>query len=146
MKKNFIIVVADDDLDDQEIIEQSLKDCKLEVKIIAVFDGVKLMDYLLKRHIYRNNRDTPDLVLLDLNMPLMDGFDVLREIRNYDALQSIPVYVITTSSSKEDRIRAMQLGATGFYHKGASSKDIRRIVNEICKECFESSELDEAAE
>lgn len=136
MREKFTIVVADDDLDDQNLIEQSLKDCKVEVKLVAVYDGIKLMDYLLKRHSHRNNSDTPDLILLDLNMPLMDGFEALKEIRKYPQLKNIPLYVVTTSRNKEDKQRALELGASGFYSKGASSKDVREIMMQICQECF----------
>lgn len=147
MREKFIIVVADDDLDDQDLIRRGLKDCKLDLKIVGVYDGVKLMDYLLKRVEYRANTDIPDLILLDLNMPLMDGFDVLREIREYDHLKNIPIYVMTTSRSRSDKLMALELGATGFYTKGSSSKDIRKIVKEICRECFdEPPEQAEAAE
>ncbi len=137
MRNKFVIVVADDDLDDQQIIKDGLRDCKVKVEINSVYNGLQLMDYLLAREAYRNISEKPDLVLLDLNMPLMDGFDVLTEIRKYDHLKDIPLFVITTSRSEEQRKKALTLGATGFYSKGASSKDIRRIMQEICRECFE---------
>ena len=138
MREKFIIVVADDDLDDQQIIKDGLRDCKVNIQINSVYNGLQLMDYLLCREAYRNMRETPDLILLDLNMPLMDGFDVLKEIRAYPKLKKIPLYVITTSRSTEHRKKALELGANGFYSKGSSSKDIRRIMQEICRECFES--------
>jgi two-component system response regulator len=146
--KKLVIVIADDDIDDQEFIGEALKGAKLEVKIISVYDGVKLMDYLLKRHSYRNHTDPlPDLILLDLNMPLMNGFEALNEIRTHDAFEKVPVYVITTSTSKDNEDTAKMLGATGFYCKGSSPKDIQRIIADICFECFEESgDLDEAAE
>jgi CheY-like chemotaxis protein len=136
MREKFVIVLADDDLDDQELMKRGLKDCKIKVEINAVYNGLQLMDYLLKREAYKNITESPDLILLDLNMPLMDGFEVLNEIRKTPGLKKIPVYVITTSRSKEDREEAMKLGASGFYSKGSSSKDIRRIMQEICEECF----------
>jgi CheY-like chemotaxis protein len=146
MREKFIIVVADDDLDDQQIIRDGLRDCKVNVQINSVYNGLQLMDYLLCREAYRNIRETPDLVLLDLNMPLMDGFEVLKEIRNNPKLRTIPLYVITTSRSVEHKKKALELGATGFYSKGASSKDIRKIMQEICKECFEPVPPPPAAE
>src|SRR5687767_12126541 len=127
MREVFRIVVADDDLDDQELIARGLKDCKVRIEVSAVYNGLQLLDYLLKRQAYRNNKETPDLILIDLNMPLMDGFDVLKQIKKIPSIATIPVFVITTSRSKEDRERALELGASGFYSKGSSSKDIRRI-------------------
>lgn len=137
MREKFTIVVADDDVDDQELISRGLKDCKVKVEIQPVFDGIRLMDYLLKRNTYKDGTDMPDLILLDLNMPLMDGFEVLKEIRMQHSLKKIPLYVITTSRSKDDKEKALHLGATGFYSKGSSSKEIVSIMREICKECFE---------
>lgn len=136
MREKFHIVVADDDLDDQELMKRGLKDCKVRVEMTSVYNGIQLMDFLLKRGDYKNEQGVPDLILLDLNMPLMDGFDALVELRNVDALKNVPVYVITTSRTKRDREKALQLGATGFYSKGTSSKDVVRIMQEICEECF----------
>jgi two-component system response regulator len=145
MKNRFTIVVADDDLDDQELIKEGLRDCKIDINIVSVYDGLRLMDYLLKREEYKNEIGLADLILLDLNMPLMDGFEVLKQIRKYNLLKAIPLYVITTSRSRRDRVKAQELGATGFYSKGSSPKDIRKIVKEICQECFDDGQ-DEAAE
>jgi CheY-like chemotaxis protein len=142
-REKFIIVVADDDLDDQQIIKDGLRDCKVKVEINSVYNGLQLMDYLLAREAYRNIKELPDLVLLDLNMPLMDGFEVLKEIRAHSKLHNIPLYVITTSRSTEHKKKALELGATGFYSKGASSKDIRRIMREICQECFDSTAVND---
>ncbi len=137
MREKFIIVLADDDLDDQELMKRGLKDCKVKVEINAVYNGLQLMDYLLKREAYKNISESPDLILLDLNMPLMDGFDVLKEIKRTPHLKKIPVYVITTSRSKDDKEEVIKLGAAGFYSKGSSSKDIRKIMQDICQECFQ---------
>jgi CheY-like chemotaxis protein len=136
MREKFIIVLADDDIDDQQLMREGLKDCKVQVEINAVYNGLQLMDYLLRREAYRNIKETPDLILLDLNMPLMDGFDVLKEIKKHNHLKNIPLYVITTSRSKDDKKKALELGATGFYSKGSSSKDILKFMKEICQECF----------
>ena len=137
MQKKFSIVMADDDIDDQDIMKQAFNDSKVLVTVNAVYDGVQLMDYLLKEGKYADKSiERPDLILLDLNMPLMDGFEALRQIKSHDHLKNIPVYVVTTSKSNFDITKTVELGAKGFYHKGASSKDIYRIVQEVCFECF----------
>jgi CheY-like chemotaxis protein len=135
MSKVFSIVVADDDLDDQELIAAAFSEAKVRVVVNAVFDGIQLMDYLLGINRFKG-RIMPDLVFLDLNMPLMDGFEALRQLRQYPTLKKLPVYIMTVSRSDLDKEMALRLGATGFYSKGASSKEIRQIVQEVCFECF----------
>jgi CheY-like chemotaxis protein len=134
MRTSFTIVVADDDIDDQELAKEGFEDCKVQVN--SVFNGLQLMDYLLKRDAYKNIESTPDLIILDLNMPLMDGFNVLKEIKAQKLHTSIPIYVVTTSISKADKEKALALGAKGFFSKGFSSEDIKKVMMEICRDCF----------
>jgi CheY-like chemotaxis protein len=139
MSKIFRIIVADDDIDDQDLIRRSFRDSKVQVEVNSVYNGLQLMDYLLRKEAYRNITDPlPDLIMLDLNMPLMDGFDVLQQIKKHPGLLNIPIYVLTTSRNPDHKKKALELGATGFYSKGASSKEIRRIVQEVCIDCFSS--------
>ena len=135
-KTRILVVVADDDADDQELIKKGLAGFRLEVEMNSVYNGLQLLDYLLKRDAYKNIPGSPDLILLDLNMPLMDGFSVLKEIRNHDSLKKIPLYVISTSHSVRDREKALSLGATGFYPKGWGPDDIRDIMEAICQQSF----------
>ncbi|MCE3260036.1 MAG: response regulator receiver protein [Bacteroidetes bacterium] len=136
MREKFTIVIADDDIDDQALMKEGFEDCKVKVEVNAVYNGLQLMDYLLRREAYKTITTSPDLILLDLNMPLMDGFNVLSEIKEKTNL-TIPVYVITTSENKADKKKSLELGAKGFFSKGYSSADIKRVMSEICKECFE---------
>jgi CheY-like chemotaxis protein len=137
MRKKFTIVIADDDVDDQALMKEGFEDCTVKVEVNAVYNGLQLMDFLLKRESYKSITTTPDLILLDLNMPLMDGFNVLKEIKEKTNLQ-IPIYIITTSQNKSDRKKALDLGAKGFFSKGYSSEDIKKVMSEVCKECFDS--------
>jgi two-component system, response regulator len=137
-KGSFNILIADDDLDDQKLMKEGLDKCTVDVRIDSVYDGVQVLDYLNKKGVYRSIRITPDLVLLDLNMPLMDGFDVLKEVKKHPHLCTIPIYVITTSRDADHMKKALKLGANGFYSKGSKSEEIVRIMKEVCAECFET--------
>jgi CheY-like chemotaxis protein len=128
--------MADDDLDDQFLIKTALKDAKVPIMLYPVYDGIQLLDFLYKRYQFKHIPHTPDVIFLDLNMPLMDGFEALKLIKGNEKLKDIPVYVLTTSRREEDKKIALELGAAGFYSKGSSSKDINRIVREVCMECF----------
>src|SRR5688572_8109514 len=108
MNKIFRIIVADDDVDDQDLIRRSFRDSKIQVEVNSVYNGLQLMDYLLRKEAYRNITDPlPDLIMLDLNMPLMDGFDVLLQIKKHPELLSIPIYVLTTSRNPDHRKKAL---------------------------------------
>src|SRR4051812_45619674 len=111
MRKTFTIVMADDDLDDQFLIKTALKDAKVPIMLYPVYDGIQLLDFLYKRYQFKHIPHTPDVIFLDLNMPLMDGFEALKLIKSNEKLKHIPVYVLTTSRREEDRTIATELGA-----------------------------------
>jgi two-component system, response regulator len=134
-KKTFTVLIAEDDLDDQESISAAFRAVNEEFEIISLSNGIQLLDCLLKRQTYKDTTYQPGLIMLDLNMPIMDGFDVLKEIRKHDDLKAIPVYVVTSSRDIDHLNKALDLGARGFYSKGASAKDIQGIVSEVCGKC-----------
>jgi two-component system response regulator len=136
-KKTYTIVIAEDDLDDQDFIKMALKDVSHKVEVNSVYNGMQLMDYLLKREAYKNIQILPDLVILDLNMPLVDGFDVLKQMREHNLLDKIPVYVLSTTRNQEHFMLATGLGARGFYTKPVNLQDLKKIVSEVCNICFE---------
>jgi two-component system, response regulator len=136
MPNKLNIVIADDDADDQSLIKDAFAAAKIPANIYQVFDGLQLLEFLHREYKYSHISVTPDMVLLDLNMPLMFGFEVLKQMKKDPKLKEIPVYIITTSNSTAEREFALELGAAGFFHKGASSKDIADIVRELCVAYF----------
>ncbi len=113
------IVVADDDPDDRMLIVDAFKELRLHNPIMEVIDGQDLMDYLLHEGKYSNQNGLPlpGLVLLDLNMPKMDGREALKLIKNHPELHRIPVVVLTTSKAEEDILRSYDTGANSFIIK-----------------------------
>jgi len=99
-----VILMADDDADDRLLTTMALREERLDNDVRTVCDGIELMDYLKRRGQFADpeTSPTPSLILLDLNMPRMDGREALREIKADAALRSIPVVVLTTSSADED--------------------------------------------
>jgi CheY-like chemotaxis protein len=132
----FRILIADDETDDQMLMKAGLAKATIKVEVDAVSDGAEVLDYLLRRGEFKHLGHTPDLLLLDLNMPKVDGFQVLTEIRKHKHLNDLPVYVITTSRHIDDWDRALELGANGFYSKGSKEDDLRHIMQEVCRQCF----------
>src|SRR5687767_11346782 len=112
MPKKINIIIADDNLDDQSSIKTALIDAGLDFEISSVYNGLQLMDFLLMRDSYRNNENNiPDLILLDIAMPFMDGFRVLDELRKNSLLSKIPVYVISFLSGEKESSKVKELGA-----------------------------------
>ena len=139
MKKKFQIVVADDDLDDQEMIKLAFHNINAAFEIIPVYNGQQLMDFLLQRASYEQVKEHPDLIILDLNMPVMDGFEVLYELHAHKELKDLPVYILSTSWQDVDKQKVIRLGARGFYTKPVSVKELDRICEEVCSLAFPDS-------
>jgi CheY-like chemotaxis protein len=122
MRKNVkpvVFLMADDDPDDRLLIKEAFEESLITNSIYFVEDGVELMDYLHKRDKFANSGDapTPDLILLDLNMPRKDGREALAEIKSDAQLRHIPVVVLTTSKAEEDIMRSYDIGAAGYITK-----------------------------
>ena len=113
------ILLADDDEDDRLMTRDALRDARLHNDLRFVTDGVDLMEYLRREGRYADPASSPrpGLILLDLNMPRMDGREALREIKSDRGLRSIPVVVLTTSKAEEDILRTYDLGVNSFITK-----------------------------
>ncbi|HEV2786156.1 MAG TPA: response regulator [Solirubrobacteraceae bacterium] len=113
------ILLADDDEDDRLMTRDALREARLHNDLRTVVDGVELLEYLRGEGAYVDpaSAPRPGLVLLDLNMPRMDGREALREIKRDPALRSLPVVVLTTSKAEEDVIRTYDLGVNSFISK-----------------------------
>jgi CheY-like chemotaxis protein len=113
------ILLADDDEDDRLMTRDALRDARLHNALRTVIDGVELMAYLRRTGRYSDPSDSPrpGMILLDLNMPRMDGREALAEIKRDPELRSIPVVVLTTSKAEEDVIRSYDLGVNSFITK-----------------------------
>jgi CheY-like chemotaxis protein len=114
------ILICDDDEDDQLLTEQALREAHIANALRFVADGVQCLDYLYQRGAYAGETGMaprPGLILLDLNMPKLDGRGVLSVIKKDPTLRDIPVVVLTTSHSDEDIARSYDLGVNSFITK-----------------------------
>lgn len=130
--KSFSIIIADDDKDDQYIIQQALKETKLSHDLIIVSNGLELIDYLFGKGTFDSQVKKPDLILMDLNMPLLDGYGVLEQVKSSDDLKNIPVYILSTSRFEYDKQKSLQLGAADFFSKPYQFEDLKVIIKDIC--------------
>jgi CheY-like chemotaxis protein len=113
------ILLADDDEDDRLMTRDALREARLHNDLHTVVDGVELLEYLRHEGAYSapESAPWPGLVLLDLNMPRMDGREALYEIKNDPRLRALPVVVLTTSKAEEDIVRTYELGVNSFISK-----------------------------
>lgn len=110
------ILMVEDSPSDAALAKEAFKNGKIANKLTVVENGVKAIDYLLKRNGFES-AVTPDLILLDLNLPIKSGFEVLAEIKKDDKLRRIPVIVLTTSMEERDVLKSYDLQASCFITK-----------------------------
>ncbi|MDQ6950116.1 MAG: response regulator [Mariprofundales bacterium] len=127
------IVMADDDHDDQLLVADAFEEVRLENRLDFVGNGEELLAYLRRqgRFAHLMNEPLPGLVLLDLNMPRMDGRQALVEIRADAQLRRIPVVLLTTSEADRDLLQGYDLGANSYVVKPVGFDDLVRVVREI---------------
>ncbi|MCG3125407.1 MAG: Response regulator rcp1 [Phycisphaerae bacterium] len=143
-----IVLLVDDDVADQELTRRVLRDDVINTDLRVVSDGAAALDYLLRRGAFAagGRAPRPDLILLDLNMPRVDGKQVLREMRNHATLRSIPVVVLTTSRQEEDIIRSYNLGCNSFISKPVTIDGFMQTIRQLGTYWFELVRLPEPAE
>lgn len=124
------ILLVEDSVADARLTQEAMKDTKLLNRLHHVTDGVQALDYLYKRGDY-SDAQTPHLMLLDLNLPRLDGREVLAEIKQDEKLRTIPVVVLTTSDAEEDVLRSYDLHANCYITKPVALDQFIKVVQEI---------------
>jgi CheY-like chemotaxis protein len=124
------VLLVEDDPGDVLMTREAFEDNKVANRLAVVSDGVSALAFLRKEGEHADAR-TPDLVLLDLNLPRMDGREVLEAMKNDDALRSIPVVVLTTSEAEEDVVRSYSLHANAYVTKPVDFDRFIEVVRQI---------------
>ncbi len=124
------ILMVEDNPGDVRLTREALKGGKVLNQLHVVEDGVAALDFLYRRPPHQN-APRPDLILLDLNLPKMDGREVLATIKSDDSLKVIPVVVLTTSQAEEDVLRAYRLNANCYVTKPVDLHQFNRIVQAV---------------
>ena len=139
MHETITVLVADDDPDDRLLIKDAFDENNVSNPLAFVNDGEELMDYLHRRGAYEHLRNAPlpGIILLDLNMPKKDGRAALKEIKADEALQCIPVVVLTTSRAHEDIARTYGLGVSSFITKPVTFEALCDMVKTLSHYWFE---------
>lgn len=133
-----VILMAEDDADDQLLAQEALEESRLSNDLRIVQDGEELMEYLRHEGRYEQAQDAPrpGLILLDLNMPRMDGREALQEIKADPALRSIPIVVLTTSQQEQDLLNSYDLGANSYITKPVTFEGLVDVMKAIGRYWF----------
>lgn len=128
-----VILLIDDDEADQIATKRSLKAGKIRNELYFANNGEEALDYLYRRGKFEDPASSPwpDIILLDLNMPRMDGREVLTEIEKDEKLRTIPVIVLTTSDQEEDILKSYQLGCRSYITKPVGATNFAKVINEL---------------
>ena len=124
------VLLVEDDPGDVLMTREAFEDNKVANRLAVVSDGESALAYLRKEGEHADAR-TPDLVLLDLNLPRVDGREVLEAMKNDEALRSIPVVVLTTSEAEEDVVRSYSLHANAYVTKPVDFDRFIEVVRQI---------------
>jgi two-component system, response regulator len=138
-----IILMADDDVEDRQLVRHALDDSGLDHELRCVCDGVELFEYLRGEGEYANGKPAPwpDVILLDFKMPRMDGREVLAKIKTDPQLRRIPVVALTTSAAEDDISFSYDSGVNSFVSKPTSFREWVEILRIICEYWFRVVEL-----
>jgi CheY-like chemotaxis protein len=128
-----VILLAEDDDNDVFFMRRALQKSQVDFAVQVVGDGQQALDYLSGQGKFSNREQfpLPSVILLDLKMPFLDGFDVLAWTRTQPSLDKVPVAILTSSAEERDRRRARELGARAYFVKPPRPETIQEIVQFI---------------
>ena len=138
-----VILVADDDADDRQLVAEAFLEAKVRNEIRFVEDGVELLEYLQRcgKYVEPAESPRPGLILLDLNMPRMDGREALGIIKGDRNLRAIRVIIMTTSKAEQDIVNSYDLSASSYIAKPVKFESLVDVVRTIGKYWLEIVEL-----
>ena len=125
-----IILLVEDDPDHEELTLIALKQSNILNEVVVARDGAEALDFLFRRGEFAD-APTPDLILLDLNLPKVDGHEVLEDIKGDERLSRIPVIVVTSSQAEEDVAKSYRLHANAYVTKPIEPAAFLRAVSAI---------------
>jgi two-component system response regulator len=129
------VLLVEDNENDVILTRAAFKRAKLAIDLHHVENGQECLDFLRKRGRFEDV-PTPDLILLDLNMPVLDGREVLQELKNDDDLRHLPVVILTTSAEEKDILAMYKLRCSSYIVKPVDFDQFMRVVREFSNYWF----------
>lgn len=127
------IFVTDDDHDDQHLIKEAFSLPLMAAEIIPLYNGEQLLQSLSE---CREVENKPDIIILDLNMPVMDGLTALTKLKRLSHCSDIPVYILSTSKHESDKKTCELMGAKQFFTKPTSFSQLKAVARQILSQEF----------
>ena len=128
-----IILLVEDNADDRDLTLRALEKNNIASKVVIASDGQQALDYMYCEgaHAGRDPRAVPFVVLLDLNLPKIDGLEVLRRLRAKDGTKVVPVVILTTSDEEKDIIEGYKFGCNSYVRKPIDFGQFREAVRQL---------------
>ena len=125
------ILLAEDNDADAEMTIRALQRNHLTNRLVRVKDGAEALDFVFRRGVYASRQpDLPKLLLLDLNMPKVDGIEVLRQVKSHEETRTMPVVMLTSSAEERDIVESYSLGVNSYVVKPV---EFARFADEVAK-------------
>jgi len=124
------IIIVDDDPDDHYLNRKAIKSSDSHHTVEHVYSGNQLMEMLLENN-NTPKKNLPDIIFLDLNMPGIDGYDVLSKISSHSELKKIAIYILSSSPYEKDILKWKEMGVTDFFMKPYQFDKLKKIFGEI---------------
>ncbi len=128
---NDVILLVEDNADDVDLTLRAFKKSRLTNQIVVKRDGQEALDYLLGENGQGGPATLPAVTLLDLNMPRLNGLDVLKRLRSEERTRLMPIVILTTSDEQRDVINSYQLGANSYIRKPVDTKEFFSAIQEL---------------
>lgn len=128
-----VILLVEDNASDEELTLRALKKSNVANEVVVTRDGAEALDYLFARGTYagRDPRELPQVVLLDLNLPRLNGLEVLRAIRANEITKLLPVVILTSSDEDKDLLRTYSSGANSYIVKPVDFTQFAQSVRQL---------------
>lgn len=133
MSNDRVILLVEDDAKDEALTLRALKKSNVMNPVVVARDGREALDYLFAEGQYaeRNRAASPQVILLDLKLPKIDGIEVLQALRANDATKLLPVVVLTSSVEEQDLVRCYSLGANSYMRKPVDFSQFMDAVKQL---------------
>jgi two-component system, response regulator len=126
-----VILLVEDNPKDEALTLRALKKGNIGNRVVVAHDGVEAIDYLLGSSADGGRNEPPQLILLDLKLPKIDGHEVLKRIRNDERTRLLPVVILTTSVEDKDRLQGYRLGANSYVRKPVDFAEFAQAVVQL---------------